>query len=257
MRQHYYLIRVSFLGFRYHGWAKQPNVKTIQERLERTFRFVYPNTDLKIIGSSRTDAMVSAQCAAFELFIRKEISTEEILDTVNNNLPPDIRIESAQVTDNQFNIINDSKQKEYHYFFSFGSKNHPFSAPFLANIPETLNIELMMDALSLFEGEHDFRNYCYKPKENTQTIRCIQYTSLKLNDIHTASFFPDESYVITFRGAGFMRHQIRLMVGALFLVGKGQLSVADIEKSLNGVDYDLNPHMAAPSGLILKKVDFH
>ncbi|MGB8705833.1 MAG: tRNA pseudouridine(38-40) synthase TruA, partial [Gillisia sp.] len=67
----YYLCRVQFLGYRLHGWQRQPNFKTVEGLLKKTFKFILPEKRFKILGSSRTDAMVSANNAAFELFLEK------------------------------------------------------------------------------------------------------------------------------------------------------------------------------------------
>nr|MCH9822196.1 tRNA pseudouridine(38-40) synthase TruA [Bacteroidota bacterium] len=71
--KHYYLIRIAYLGYRLHGWQKQPDVKTVHLMIDRTLRFVFENDEFKTLGASRTDAMVSASDSAFELFINQEL----------------------------------------------------------------------------------------------------------------------------------------------------------------------------------------
>ena len=68
----YYLIKVQYLGYRLHGWQKQPNFKTVEGLIKKTLKFVLPGRKIKVLGSSRTDAMVSANDAAFELFLYDE-----------------------------------------------------------------------------------------------------------------------------------------------------------------------------------------
>ena len=34
MTWHYYLVHIQFLGFRFHGWAKQPEVKTVHHMIK-------------------------------------------------------------------------------------------------------------------------------------------------------------------------------------------------------------------------------
>jgi len=58
--RYYYLIHVQFLGFRYSGWQKQPNQKTVEGMLVKTLKFVLPNAKFKILGAGRTDARFSA-----------------------------------------------------------------------------------------------------------------------------------------------------------------------------------------------------
>ena len=45
--KHYYLIRIAYLGYRLHGWQKQPDVKTVHLMIDRTLRFVFENDEFK------------------------------------------------------------------------------------------------------------------------------------------------------------------------------------------------------------------
>ena len=257
-KRFYYIIRLQYLGFRYSGWQKQPGQRTIESMLVKTLKFILPNTKFKILGAGRTDAKVSALDAVFELFI-DDIALPDVEDfktLFNTNLPPDIRITSILATNADFNVIKDSKVKAYNYFFSFGSKNHPFCAPFLANIISDLDIDVMIQAATLFQGEHDFSAYTARLQPNTKVIRTIDSCELIENNELTASFFPDKSYVLVTKGVGFMRYQIRMMMGALIQVGKGELTLDDIHESLK-TGYDKKLTFVAPgSGLILNQVDF-
>ena len=70
LQKYFYVITVQFLGYRFHGWQKQPNVKTIHLMIDRTLKFILEEQQFKTLGAGRTDAMVSAQEAAFELFLQ-------------------------------------------------------------------------------------------------------------------------------------------------------------------------------------------
>lgn len=253
-----YLVRLQYLGFRFNGWQVQPKLRTIAGMLNKTFTFLYPDESFKILGAGRTDAKVSSLDGAFELFVEKELDNLDnfILD-FNKNLPSDIRLLSIKPIDQDFNVIKDSKTKEYHYFFSFGSKNHPFSAPFITNYIDPLNIELMMEGAGLFEGTHDFTVYTASLKPNTKTVRKIESCSIVENDILTANFFPEHSYILKIEGSGFMRYQIRMIMGVLVQLGKSELSLEDIKASLlAGSELKLNT-IAPGSGLMLNQLHFN
>lgn len=255
--KYFYLIHIQYLGFRFHGWAKQPQIKTVHHMVDRTLNFVFEHDHFKTLGGSRTDAMVSANHFVLELFVDNEIKAEDkFLNTLNLNLPADIRALAIEETDASFNIIQNPKSKEYIYLFAFGEKPHPFSAPFITTLPSSLDIELMKKGAALFQGTHEFKAYCKKPKEGTNTIRTIDKCELVNNTFYTASFFPSPSYAITFHSKGFMRNQIRIMMGELFRLGKGQITLNHIEKSLTE-DFSQHLDQVAPaSGLILHKVSF-
>lgn len=255
----YYVISLQYLGFRYSGWQKQPHHKTIEGMLSKTLKFVLPGSSFKILGAGRTDAKVSALESAFELFLDDYpiVEFDVFLALFNKNLPPDLRALNIREVDAAFNIIKDPQVKEYIYLFSFGAKNHPFSAPFLANILETLDIEVMKVAAKLFEGTHNFSAYTVKSQKNASNPRSIISCSIRENKILKANFFPEESHALHVVGKGFMRYQIRMMMGALIQLGKGELSLGDIEASLLAPDTVQLTTVAPGSGLLLNRLEFN
>lgn len=257
-QRYYYLIKIQYLGYRLHGWQKQPGLKTVEGLVKKTLKFVLGEIKFKILGSSRTDAMVSAHESAFELFTDHEPldNMADFLVLFNKNLPPDVRALSIEEVGASFNIIQHPKKKEYVYHFAYGKKSHPFAAPLMATFPEQLNIDLMIKGARLFEGKHSFHNYCTKPTEHTQLEREINMCIIVPNTEITASFFPDKSYLLKVTGNGFLRNQIRLMMGCLVVLGRGEISLKDLERSLDPeVKMPMN-FIAPGSGLILNKVDF-
>lgn len=248
-QNYYYLIRIRFLGFRYHGWQKQPGLKTVQAMVERTIAFVLGKTSkFKILGASRTDAMVSAMDFPVELFTCEPVPVN-FLNQLNNNLPADIRANSIEEIDKKFNVIKDVLSKEYHYRFNFNVENDPFNAPLINYIPEALDINLMKTAVSKFMGTHDLSSFAYPFEPDSTKIREIKDFRLEIDDAFSC-------YKFCVIASGFMRHQVRLMVGAVFEIGKGNLTQEWLEEVLDtntSVEFTIK---APASGLILHKVHY-
>jgi tRNA pseudouridine38-40 synthase len=256
MKKYFYLINLQFIGFRYSGWQKQTNAKTIQGMVDKTFFCIFGHEKFKTLGAGRTDAKVSANQYAFQLFLEEEVDEIELLKELNKNLPPDIRALDISEVDKNFKILNDPKIKEYMYMFTYGEQMHPFCAPFMVCFPYTLDIELMKQGAKLFMGKHNFQQYCYKPNENTEFIRTVDFCEIVNNDIYYANFFPEISLVFHVHGKGFMRQQIRLMMGALVRLGRGEISLNDIKISLEGGEAKTAGFIVPSSGLILNRVRF-
>jgi len=260
-KRYYYIIKLQFLGFRFNGWQKQKGVlgvKTLQAYVEKTLKFVFEHTNFKILGAGRTDAKVSANNFPIELFIYEQITDfNQFLAKFNTNLPNDIKVLSITETNADFNIIRNSKVKEYLYFFSYGHKAHPFAAPMITFFYEDLDIEIMKKGAKLFQGKHNFKHYCTQPTEKAIFNREITCSEIIENTIYTANFFPKKSYVYRIKSSGFLRNQIRLMMGTLFRLGKGEIDINFIEKSLlENQEYRPLPFIAPASGLILNNVEF-
>jgi len=256
MQKYYYLIHIQYLGFRYHGWLKQPEVKTIEYMIEKTIKFILGHSDFKLLGASRTDAKVSANHSAFELFIDQPLNPNDLLTDFNNNLPNDIKVLKIEEVDKKFSIINAPKTKEYIYLFSFGEKIHPFCAPLMGSFQGHLDIELMKKGALLFQGKHNFRQYCTKPKPKTTFERDILESKIEENTIYKANFFPAITYAYIIRSKGFLRYQVRLIMGQLLSLGRGEISLDDIRESLKGTNDQPLRHIAPSSGLILNKIEF-
>lgn len=252
----YYLVEIQYLGFRFHGWQSQPGVKTVQGMVERTLNYILPDQKLKVIGMSRTDAMVSANYAAFQMIAREEIDEQLFLAAFQENLPADIRVLSIKSVGDDFNIIQQPKIKEYNYLFSFGEKYHPFCAPFMAHFHQSLNVELMQEASTCFEGQHDFSGFCDRSNAQQSTVKEVIQCKLSVNNEFTACFFPKESYKLVIKSSGFLRYQIRYIMGALVDVGQGTLSVNDIREALSKGAEKAIVGKAPASGLVLQHVEF-
>ncbi len=256
-KKYYYLIKIQYLGYRFHGWQKQPNLKTVHLMIDRTLNYILDGAYFKSLGAGRTDAMVSANEAAFELFLKHPIEDlNAFLEQFNTNLPQDIRALNIKEIDAEFNIIQHSKIKEYLYLFTHGKKQHPFCAPIMTTILDELDIDLMKKGALLFKGLHNFKAYCYKATDTGMYNREILYCELIENNLFKANFFPETSYLLKVQGKGFGRNQIRLMMGALIDLGKGKINLEDIKNSLMANNTFKINHIAPASGLILNKIDF-
>lgn len=255
-QKYFYLVKFQYLGFRYHGWQVQPNVKTVQKMVEKTLSFVFKHSNFKVLGASRTDMMVSAQQSAFELFVYEKIEEAVFTENLNKSLPNDIRIIEISEVDAAFNIIQNSSTKKYSYLFSSGEKIHPFCAPFMLGVLEELDIELMQKGARLFEGFHNFQRYAYKPSEHTVFEREIISCQIIENTELIANFFPKKTYMLKVEGAGFMRYQIRLMMGVLFQLGKGLVTIEFIKDTLENPSSETLKELAPSSGLTLDSISF-
>ena len=100
----------------------------------------------------------------------------------------------------------------------------------------------MKDAIKVFLGEHDFRAFVTDNKEKENCVRTI--TKATIDEI-------DEKLKITFEGTGFLRYQVRNMVGILIKVGENKISTEDVEKILLSKDRTKSGKTAPANGLYL------
>lgn len=251
-----YLFTIQYLGLRYHGWQRQPGLKTIQGTLERNFRHVLGHEDFNILGASRTDSGVSCLNGAFELFLKETLDLEAFIHAANESLPSDICLLDARPVPADFNIIQDVEGKQYGYYFAIGEKPHPFLSSALAYAGKDLDLERMKTGAALFEGNHDFRRFCTHGKQTDDFVRTIRKAVIKPLGTEN-DFWPKEGvFVFRINGDGFLMHQVRRMAAALFMLGKSEISLSDIQRALTCIERHPFSPKAAAQGLVLEGVTF-
>ena len=126
----------------------------------------------------------------------------------------------------------------------------------MTTILDDLDIDLMMQGAKLFEGTHNFKPYCFRATNKGIYRRTVDSCQLVENTKFTANFFPEKSYTLIVKGKGFGRNQIRLMMGTLIKLGRGEVDLNYIENSLQPESTEIMDFIAPASGLILNSVEF-
>jgi tRNA pseudouridine38-40 synthase len=251
-----YLFYIQYLGLRYSGWQKQKGVKTVEGTIERGIRYVLGHEDFTLLGASRTDAGVSCEKGACQLFLKSPLEDADFLKEVNKNLPSDIRLLTMQKVQSTFNIIQDVDWKEYHYFMAFDEKFHPFAAAKLSYFSGKPDIEMMQKGAQLFEGKHDFRQYCSLDKNTNDFEREVFASEITSHPSAGEGLVPGNALVFKIKGNGFLRYQVRIMANALVELGLGRLSLDEIKASLNPQSRKPIAQHAASNGLVLYNLAF-
>lgn len=247
-----HLFSISYFGARYKGWAPQPNQPTIQRRLERVLRHVLGHEDFSLIGASRTDSGVSCRGGYFQLFFREQVNVGALLPELNLHLPDDIRLNSVEEVSASFNLIQSVRRKTYRYYFSNTEDFHPFAAAFAVKVSEPLNLEWMQAATELFVGEHDFKAFCKSSENKTDYRRKVISAVIHTSNEFQGIFFPSEISYFEVTGSGFLHHQVRKMMTAIWEVGKGNWELKAIQERLSNPNAVWEQIPTAPAhGLVL------
>ena len=211
-----YLITFSYDGTNYAGYQKQPNLKTIQEEIEKALKYINNNNEVILQSSGRTDKKVHAlkQTAHFDLDV--EITENKLKRAINSNTPKDIYIINAVCVEDEFHARYMVKLKEYRYIIN--------------------------------EGEYDPINRNYE----------FQY-GRKLNIVNmkeAIKYLKNNKLIITFKGTGFMKYQVRNMVGILIRVGEDKILPIGVKEILESKDRNKTGKTAPAEGLYLVNVSY-
>jgi len=215
-----YLIDFSYSGANFSGYQKQPGKRTVQDEIEKVLSRIN-NNSVKLTSSGRTDALVNAihQKAHFDL--DKKIGAYKLNGALNSYLPDDIYVNSVTKVDNLFHARYMVKSKTYEYLINTGDYN-PLLRTHVYQYCKPLNIRKMKKAVKYFIGKHDFTTFVSAEDKKEDKVR----------EIYDASVDEKEGIIkITFKGSGFLKYQVRNMVGTLIKVGEEKV-LPDIILSL-------------------------
>lgn len=241
-----YLIKCSYLGTNYYGWAKQVGQISVQEVIESNLSR-YFNSEISIFASGRTDAGVHALGQTFHFDVDKEIKdTKKFLYSLNMMLGDDIHFLSVKRVKEDFHARFSAKGKTYIYKFYIG-ENNPFENQTRYHCPRHFNYQSFRRAMSLFLGKHNFKNFTSKETDEKDFVRTV--TSIGFaKGLHNINVYIS--------GNGFMRYQIRYMVGTAFAVAEGKLTIKELKKILNDDTRRIVSYKADGCGLYLKSVKY-
>lgn len=239
-----YLIKFSYDGTDFYGYQKQEGLRTVEEELEKALYNINNHQDTRVFSSGRTDKGVHAlcQCAHFDLEIN--ITLYKLKCALNSLLPDDIHVFSTQIVDNDFHARFNVKEKTYIYKLNVG-EYLPVDRNYIYQYNKELDINRMNIAIKSFIGEHDFKPFVSDQVIKDNYVRTIKKVKIiKKNNL----------ILFSFTGNGFMKYQVRNMVGTLIKIGSNKLDIDIIDKIFNTYELRKKIWTAKPEGLYLKNV---
>ncbi|KAG9007635.1 hypothetical protein FRB94_014153 [Tulasnella sp. JGI-2019a] len=152
------------------------------------------------------------------------------VNMLNSVLPRSIRILAWSPVSDTFDARFSCTYRHYKYFFNASIPPYPFvDTPRVAS--SLLDIDTMRDAASRLVGIRDFRHFAKMDpsKQIDNFSREIHQAIISTCDIaptpagssHAPHSPETQMYVFDLKGNGFLWHQVRHIMGILFLVGSG------------------------------------
>lgn len=241
-----YLIKFSYDGSSYAGFQIQKGLNTIQEKMEEALTKINNGKKTHLVATGRTDKGVHALSQYAHADIDVNITEKKLKRALNSNLPEDIHVIETKEVEDTFHARYCVREKKYEYKINVREYN-PIERNYVFQYNHELDLQKIEKGLKYFEGKHDFRAFVTDNKEKENCIRTITKTSIqKEKDIVT----------ITFQGDGFLRYQVRNMVGILIRVGEGKLEPVKIKDILESKDRTKAGKTAPAEGLYLVEVQY-
>ncbi len=232
-------ITIAYNGTTFLGSQVQ---KETQNTILGNFEYVLSRLNItsKVIASGRTDKGVHATGQVLHIdlpdFWNDLAKLKKVLNVM---LPTSISVKSIKGVPDEFHARYSAKKRVYRYIIKDAQSN-PFENDFITFL-EDVNFESIHQNIKLFIGEHDFRFFMKTGSDVKSTTRII----------YRAFTYKHKGFIVlNFEASGFLRSQIRLMVGALLTLTKDELKKQiDCEKN-----YKIKP--AKSNGLYLAKIKY-
>ena len=237
---------ICYDGTRYRGWQRLAGTdNTIQAKLEKTLSRIL-GEDVQISGSGRTDAGTHARLQVANAHIQSRMPCEQILCELRMYLPEDIGIYSCKNVSERFHARLNAKTKTYCYRVWNSESPCVFQRKFVHIDPRKLDIDAMRQAAECFIGEHDFSAFCANKNMKKSTVRHIE--SFEIAQV-------GEELMFTVTGNGFLHHMVRILVGTLLEVGRGERTASSVDSLFGGKREDAGELVPA-CGLCLTEVTY-
>ena len=243
---HNYKIVIEYDGTNFVGWQQQENGKSIQSSIQEAL-FKLSNEKATIFGAGRTDAGVHAYGQVASFALNKKIETDVIRDGLNQHLRPQpIAIQKAELVDDDFHARFSAKTRWYEY--KIINRRPPLTIDVNRAwcVYKSLDIEKMKTESSYFLGKHDlnaFRSAHCQSKNSTKTIDSVVIRN------------KDDQIIIEVKAKSFLHSQVRIMVGTLVDIAKGNINKTVLE-IIDSKQRELAGQTAPAYGLYLKKIEY-
>ena len=237
---------ICYDGTRYNGWQRQvSHDNTIQGKLETALSRIL-GEPIEISASGRTDTGVHARGQVANFHTESQMTCGELLAELRRYLPEDIGIYSCREASPRFHARLNALEKTYQYRLWNSNAPCVFDRRFVAVMEDRLDLEAMRQAAQLFVGTHDFSAFCANKKMKKSTVRTIK--SFDLEQV-------GEEIRFTVTGNGFLHNMVRILVGTLIEVGRGERPAESIP-ALFGAKREQAGFLAPGKGLCLMEVRY-
>lgn len=238
---------LAYDGTHFSGWAKQPQLRTLQEVIEGAISTISRvNTESVVAG--RTDAGVHALGQVIHVDVPESLELPDLAYRLNRILDEDVRILNVSVAPFGFHARFSALRR--HYYYKILDSNQvvsPLSRFDVAPWYRPLDLDLMNKASALLLGENDFVAFC-KFREASTTVRTLEKFSWSRD--------PHGFLIAEVVADAFCYSMVRNLVGAVACVGDGRNPAQWVKEILENKERVSDSMVFPARGLTLKQVDY-
>ena len=232
---------IAYDGSCFEGFQRQTRTaRTVTGAIENALRSLH--IDAQITGSGRTDAGVHATGQVIHFDLPSYWRDLPKLQRELNKKLTAVKFKHLSQAPDTFHARFDAKRRIYRYLFKPQTPT-VFERNYVSHYAD-FDPTILVAALSIFEGKHDFVFFHKSGADPHTTTR----------EIYRAHYTSKGAYhLIYFHANGFLRAQVRMMIEAAMRCARGDLSLEQLKEQLSGKKrYITKP--APGNGLYLARI---
>lgn len=253
------VIKVGYRGAGFAGYAEQEDQRTVAGELRRALEILL-RRPCELTCAGRTDAGVSALAQYVSLPVTSaELACEarRAWRSLAAITPEDISIRGLYFAPEGFSARFDAQARRYRYRIACGNTQPVLAWEHAWWLRSPLDARAMHGAAQALVGEHDFRSFC-KVSSAHKLLEDGRSTNRFLSNVCVNEVFEagEELVAIDVEGNAFLHNMVRIMVGSLVEVGRGNRPASWIEDALMACDRTAAGPTAPARGLVLEDVTY-
>lgn len=240
-----YRIDLAYDGSSFHGYARQPRVRTVQGELEAALFKLTGEVETTVAG--RTDRGVHARQQVVSFVAADGLDLARIKRSLNRQLAPEIAIASAAVAPDGFSARFSATGRSYTYLILNREEPDPFLAKTSWHYETSLDIDAMNSGMTHLMGEHDFAAFCRRAGDRS-TVRRLDRASWSDTGKSLLAFDVSAS--------SFCHQMVRSVVALSVEIGRGRVDPGSVAGILATKDRQHAKGAAPAHGLTLTAVSY-
>jgi tRNA pseudouridine38-40 synthase len=239
-------LEIEYDGSGFHGWAKQPGLRTVQDELEAALAVVLREpVVLTVAGRTDTGVHARGQVASFETDAELPGGLRRGLNAL---CPEDVAVTAAAEALGGFDARRDASSRSYRYRLLTRPAPSPFERGRALWWPHRVDRESLDTCAAAIIGSHDFTAFTPTQTDHVHFRRRV----------FAAAWENESEEVLAFRisADAFMRNMVRALVGTMLEVASSRRTVPEFTALLQGASRSDAGDTAPPQGLYLESVSY-
>ena len=238
---------IQYLGTNFHGWQRQPNQRTVQEEIETAISTVLKRP-VTLHAAGRTDAGVHAAAQVAHFDARGPIPAHRWASVLNSRLAKDILIRASAKVEPTWHARFSASWRRYRYTLYTDPTPNLFVRPFAWHCYRApVDESKIQTALTPLIGRHHLAAF-----HRAGSARPHSWVDVQAAECHRSGSL----IYIEVQASGFLYGMMRLLVGLLVQVGRGERAIDNFTDIWVNERREMVKYAAPAQGLCLLRVGY-